>query len=100
MFASSERTFSGDGSRLLTATDKGRLMVWDWQKEKVIFTRKTDSGISALAALPGSQLMAAGSKKGRLYILDLSKNNPLSTVPTDSAEDSLSGLTFVSDGST
>ena len=97
----SQLIFSGDGSRLLSVSDNGRLTAWDWQKEKIIFTGQTGSAISSLAVLPGSLLMAAGCKDGRLFILDLSKENPLSTIPvSDFLKNSLTGLTFISNGST
>ncbi len=93
----SQLAFSGDGTRLVGVGDKGRLQIWDWQKEEVNFVGQTSSHISSLAVLPDSLMMAAGCENGQIYIVDLSQDNPLSSVSskTDSAKSLLTGLTFV-----
>ncbi|MBN2808866.1 MAG: caspase family protein [Deltaproteobacteria bacterium] len=97
----SRLAFSGDGSKLLSADNSGRLLYWNWQKEKIDLSEKINSPITAIATMPAESIMAIASENGQLYLLGLSQNNPIAKLPKVAAlqKNCLTGLTFVSSGS-
>jgi WD40 repeat protein len=75
-------TFSGD-SKLVAATCKGVLKVWEVGSGKEVGSFKDDAKFYAIALSKDGKLLVSGNGKGVVTLWDLANNKPFDTIKFD-----------------
>jgi WD40 repeat protein len=67
--------FSHDGELLASASDDGKLQVWDWKNQRSVYTLSRDIGLGAVSWHPNDRELAVitngmGREKDQLLVID------------------------------